>query len=59
MSHAVDENEPACDLVEVDVLVQGQDDVQPELSEFGDGMAEHYDQDEHAGEVQALSWRSK
>lgn len=52
---AVDEDEATGDFVEVDVLVQGQDDVHAKLSELCDGMPEHEDKDKHAGKVEALA----
>ena len=57
MHDAVDEHEPAGDLVEVDVLVEGQHQVDAELAELGDGVPQHEDQDEHGREVEALTWR--
>ena len=49
------EDEPPGDLVEVDVLVQGQQPVHPELPQLRDGVAEHQDQNEHRAEVQTLT----
>ena len=35
------------DLVDVDHVVQGEESAPAEVSELGDGVAEHQDQDEH------------
>ncbi len=56
---AVDEDEPPGHLVEVDVRVQREEHVQAELAELGDRVAEHQNQDEHAGEVQTLACRER
>lgn len=56
VADAIDEDEPACHFVEVDVLVEWQDDVHAELAQLGDGVAQHQHQDEHTREVEALAW---
>jgi len=49
------EDDPADQLVEVDVVVQGQDGGQPEVPEDGDGVAEDKDEDEDRVEEESSS----
>ena len=53
---AVEDYEPAGDLVEEDVLVEGQEQGQAQLAELRDGGSQHHHQDEHRSEVEALTW---
>jgi hypothetical protein len=52
---AVDDDESSGDLVEVDVLVQRKEDRKTEFAKFGDAVTQHHHQDEHGGEVEALT----
>jgi len=56
VEEAVEDDQPSGDLVEVDVLVQGQDEGQAQLSKLGDACPEHDNQDEHRCEVETLAW---
>ena len=55
VDEAVDEDEPPCDFVEVNVSVERQEQVHPELAELRDRVTEHQHQDEHGREVQTLA----
>ena len=51
MEQGLEKDEVAHHLVQVDVMVQGEDVGQAQFSEFGDGVAEHEDQDDHGVEI--------
>ena len=53
---AVEDYEPAGDLVEEDVLVKRQDDCESVLAKLRDRRPEHHHEDEHWREVEALTW---
>jgi hypothetical protein len=52
---AVDADELAGEGVEGDVLVEGQEEVEPLLAQLRHRQPQHRQQDEHAREVQALA----
>ena len=55
VDEAVDEDEPAGELVELDVLVERQDHDDAELAQLGDAVPQHQHQDEHRREVEGLT----
>ena len=56
VQEAVEDYQPSGDLVEEDVLVEGQEQGQAQLAELRDGGSQHHHQDEHRSEVEALTW---
>ena len=57
VDEAVDEDKPAGELVELDVLVERQDHDDAELAQLGDAVPQHQHQDEHRREVEGLTYK--
>ena len=55
VDEAVDEHEPAGDLVELDVLVEREDHDDAELAQLRYAVPQHQHQDEHRREVEGLT----
>lgn len=57
VKEAVEKNQDARELVQVDVVVQRQESAESSRPQESDALSQHQDQDEHAVEIQALSWK--
>lgn len=54
MDHAVNEDNAAGELVEVDVLIQWEEHTEAPRTKKGDAVPQHKDEHKHAVKIQAL-----